>query len=144
MCDYISITRIWQDNDLFMIEVECKTELITVRGKIYTSNELIDDLRSKIEMFLSGSEDSVLWQNGIRGDEATPCVSFFFSHKDKLGHVQVEVFMEIDDGGYLSSHNCCFYINTEYGLLYTFRDKLQLLKANTIGVKVILGSEHNN
>ena len=36
--------------------------------------------------------------------------------------------MELDDGGEFSDHNCCFYINTEYGLLQRFRDQLPKLK----------------
>lgn len=36
--------------------------------------------------------------------------------------------MELDDGGEFSDHNCCFYINTEYGLLQLFRDQLPKLK----------------
>lgn len=138
MADNLIITRFWQDVEFFQIEIECKTEFIAVRGKVYTTDDLIDDLYNKIEAFLSGYMDSTCWQNGMRGDTATPCIAFHFSHKDELGHVLIEVFMEIDDGGTLSTHNCCFYINTEVGLLYQFKENLPKLKAPQLGIRVSL------
>ena len=122
------------------MEIECKTEFIAVRGKVYTTDSLIDDLYNKIEKFLSGNADSTCWQNGTRGDMTTPCITFQFSHKDKLGHVLIEVFMEIDDGGTLSAHNCCFYINTEIGLLYQFKKNLLKLKTPQLGAQISLNN----
>lgn len=138
MTDNITITRVWQDWDLFQIEIECKTDLIVVRGKVYTTDALIDDLHRKIERFLSENMGTTCWQNGTRGDSTTPCITLVFSHDDKKGHVRIEVFMEIDDGGLLSSHNCCFYINTEIGLLYQFKENLLKLKIPKIGIHISL------
>lgn len=46
--------------------------------------------------------------------------------------------MELDDGGSYSSHNCCFYLNTEIGLLEKFCEKIPTLKQNLLGIKVVL------
>lgn len=54
------------------------------------------------------------------GDNTTPCVSFSFIRSDLLGHVLIQVTMELDDGAPLSEHNCCFYVKTELGLLHSF------------------------
>lgn len=104
MADNLIITRLWQDIEFFQIEIECKTELIAVRGKVYTTDDLIDDLCNKIEAFLSGHMDATCWQNGTRGDTTTPCTALRFSRKDELGHVLIEVFMEIDDTEYSFLH----------------------------------------
>ena len=138
MADSLTITRVWQDSCIYEVEIKCETEHITARGKVYTDDVLIDDLHNIIESFLEGKADIISWQNSTRGDMSTPCVSFKFSHKDKLGHVQIEVFMEIDDGGTLDKHNCCFYVNTEIGLLYQFKEKLLKLKQPQIGIQVFL------
>ncbi len=138
MGDSLIITRFWQDIEFFQMAIECKTEFIAVRGKVYTTDDLIDDLYSKIEMFLSGNADHACWQNGTRGDTTTPCITLRFLHKDKLGHVLIEVFMEIDDGGTLSAHNCCFYMNTETGLLYQFKENLLKLKTPQLGIQISL------
>lgn len=140
MTDNLIITRCWQDIEFFQIEIECKTELVVVRGKIYTTDDLIDELYNKIELFLSGNVDTAFWQNGTRGDTTAPCISFQFLHKDKLGHALIEVFMEINDGGTLNTHNCCFYINTEMGLLYQFKEHLLKLKTPQTGIQLSLNN----
>ena len=138
MVDNLIITRIWQDVDFFQIEVQCKTEFIFVTGKVYTTDTLIDELYNKLELFLSGKSKTVCWQNGTMGDATTPCIRLQFLNADKAGHVLVEVFMEIDDGGTLSTHKCCFYLNTEIGLLHQFKKKLQNLKTPQLGVQIAL------
>ena len=45
---------------------------------------------------------------------------------------------QVNDGGSYSSHNCCFYINTEIGLLEKFCKKLPTLKRELLGIKVVL------
>ena len=76
--------------------------------------------------------------NGKKGDDSTACITFEFIHKDKLGHILIEVYMELDDGGNYSSHNCCFYLNTEIGLLEKFCQKLPTLKRELLGIEVVL------
>lgn len=136
--DYIEAYKLWQDNDLIQLRIVCSSTSITATSKIYVSDSLIDDLIHQIQQFLSGKVDESFWANGDRGDHSIACVSLRFLHKDKLGHVLIEVFMELDDGGDYSKHNCCFYIKTEIGLLTTFCEKLPLLKQKTSGIKLIL------
>ena len=65
-------------------------------------------------------------------------------HKDRLGHILIEVYMELDDGGSYSTHNCCFYLNTEMGLLERFCNKLPKLKQEPLGIEVILNENANS
>ena len=92
------------------------------------TDSLIDELFRQITRFLSGEVEECRWANKERGDNSTACLSLRFLRKDRLGHVLAEVYMELDDGGEFNDHNCCFYINTEYGLLQRFRDQLPKLK----------------
>lgn len=141
MADNIMITRIWEDVDFFQIQIECKTDLVVIREKVYITDNSIDELCGIIEMFLSERASSFFWQNGMKGDDTTPCISMRFVKKDKNGHVLIEVFMEIDDGGKLSSHNCCFYINTEMGLLQRFKEKLPKIMNHQVGIQVSLNDD---
>lgn len=140
MIDNIFIKRLWQDADFFEIEVECRNEFIIAREEVYTTNALIDDLCSKIDIFLSEKADTICWKNGTKGDWSTPCTMLTFFHKDNRGHVQIEVFMEINDGGSLNTHNCCFFVNTEIGLLQQFRENLLKLKTPQIGIEISLNT----
>ncbi len=141
LVDYIDIHKLWQDNELIQLKIVCSSEIITASAKIYVSDSLIDDLIYQIRQFLNGQVMESFWANEKKGDNSTACVSLRFFHKDKLGHVLIEVFMELDDGGNYSSHNCCFYLNTEIGLLTTFCERLPQLKEKTSGIRLVLNHE---
>lgn len=141
MSDYLTFLKIWQDEFFFQIKITCSSKVITVSNEIYSSNQYIDDLYNKLKIFLNEKVTEILWENGTRGNHSTACVSLRFLHKDKLGHILIEVFMELDDGGDYSSHNCCFYLNTEIGLLERFCEKLPQLKQESLGIKVILNDD---
>ena len=128
MTDNIIINKQWQDNEVILIKIKCYTSIITAETEVYVVDYLIDDLIYQIEQFLDGKVEESFWESGERGDFSTTCASLRFLHKDRAGHVLIEVFMELDDGGKYSEHNCCFYINTEIGLLTTFCKKLPRLK----------------
>lgn len=138
MKDYIQMERIWQDEHLFKMKIECVSEFVDIINCVYTSNECIDDLIDIIRKFLRGKVSGSLWENGERGDDSSAYISMEFLYKDKLGHIQIEVYMEIEDGGKFSKHNCCFYVNTEIGLLTEFCQNLSKLKNTILGEKVIL------
>lgn len=141
MTDYIRMQKIWQDDELIELEVVCSSEIITASAKIYVSDSIIDDLIYQIEHFLNGNQIESFWANEEIGDNSTACVSLHFLHKDKLGHLLVEVYMELDDGGKYSAHNCCFYINTEVGLLTEFCERLPRLKKKLSETTVVLNGD---
>ena len=89
-----------------------------------------DELIGQIEQFLRGDIEEGLWANEDRGNDSTACLSLRFLRKDRLGHIIIEVFAELDDGGDYARHNCCFFVNTEYGLLMNFCERLAQLKSD--------------
>ena len=112
--------------------------MATITTKIYVSNPLIDELIGQIEPFLHGDVKEGLWANEDRGNDSTACLSLRFLRKDRLGHIIIEVFAELDDGGDYTRHNCCFFVNTEYGLLMNFCERLVQLKDNPAGDEIQL------
>lgn len=105
---------------------------------IYISDDSIDTLFNGLNDFIKGKTKEFFWENGKKGDDSNACITFEFIHKDRLGHILIEVYMELDDGGNYSSHNCCFYLNTEIGLLEKFCQKLPTLKRELLGIEVVL------
>ena len=136
--DNIIFIKIWEDNDLMQLKVVCSSSVATITSKIYVSDSLIDELICQIKQFLDGNNAEGLWANENKGNDSTACVSFRFFKKDKLGHIGIEVFAELDDGGDYTEHNCCFFVSTEYGLLMNFCDRLVQLKKNQIGYEIQL------
>ena len=138
MEDNIELEKIWYDDNLIQLKIVCSSAIINVQAKIYVSNSLIDDLIHQLKSFIDGQINEGLWANETRGNDSPTCFSLRFLRKDNRGHVLIEVFLELDDGGNLEVHNCCFFIETEYGLLSSFCQKLSSLKDRVIGLKVVL------
>lgn len=128
MDDYLSIQKIWQDIDFAEYRIIGSSPIITATSAVYLSNSLIDDLSSQITRFLNGSVEESCWVSGKRGNDSPACLSLRFLRKDRLGHIFVELYMELDDDGGYDNHNCCFFISTEYGLLLNFCNQLPKLK----------------
>lgn len=133
--------KIWYDNEMAQLTIVCSSSIITATAQIYVTDDLIDELIYKIREFLNGQVVESNWANEEKGDQSTACVSLRFLHKDKLGHILVEIYMELDDGGSYSSHNCCFYLHTELGFLERFCESLPQLKQKSLGVKVTLNED---
>lgn len=139
MSDYISIKKVWQDIDLIKITFECKTKHIYVNNDYYTCFENIDNLLQGLNCFLFGHQSQFFWENGERGNNSVSCFSLNFSYKDSCGHILIEVFMEIDDGGSLEKHNCCFFVSVEFGQLSEFYNKLHNFRESVAGTTIVLG-----
>lgn len=138
MEDNIILRKVWQDNDMAELKVTCSSPVATAVSQMYVCDEIIDELCSEISLFLNGCIKEGFWISGERGNASTACVSFRFIRKDTQGHILVEVFMELDDGGGFDTHNCCFYVNTEYGRLMQFCNSLHHIKTNPTGFELQL------
>ena len=56
MKDNIIFRKIWQDDDVMELTVECSSPLITATSEIYVSDSLIDELISENTRFLNGNK----------------------------------------------------------------------------------------
>ena len=138
MKDNITFSKIWEDDDIIELKAVCSSSVATITSQIYVSDSLIDELICQIKQFLDGNIEEGLWANEDKGNDSTACVSLRFLRKDKLGHINIEVFAELDDGGNFTEHNCCFFVGTEYGLLMRFCESLVCLKTHPVGYQISL------
>ncbi|MCL2842472.1 MAG: hypothetical protein FWE28_03260 [Oscillospiraceae bacterium] len=137
----IVFKKIWQDEteDLFELQMIASSRLIYARSSAYAGSATIDELVNGLDRFISGKTDTFLWEHGSRGGVAGfGLLSLKFFPKNKWGHILVEVYMELDDGGTPGEHNCCFYVETELGLLEKFCKRLYLLKEPDLNVEIML------
>lgn len=138
MKDNIIFSKIWEDIFAIQLKAVCSSSVATITTEIYVDDDLIDELIFQIKQFLNGNIEEGLWANGEKGDDSTACLSLRFFNKDKLGHINIEVYAELADGGNYSEHNCCFFVETEYGLLMNFSEHLDRLKNRPVGFEVRL------
>lgn len=134
--DNLIFERVWQDEGFFEIKVTAQSELVQATTCSYTNDNSITELSERLVAFPISNTDEYLWRNGKRGDGHTPCVELRFFCKDKVGHIGIEAYMEIDDGASFDVHHCCFYLSAEPGLLNRFGKSLLLLNTPTVGTKV--------
>ena len=136
--DNIIFEKIWEDGELMELKAVCLSPFITSLSKIYVTDRLLEDLVLQINKFLDRSVKEGFWANGERGDKTAECLELRFLWKDKAGHIFIEVYAELNDGGSYSKHNCCFYVETEFGALLKFSKRIESLANNDVGYSVEL------
>ncbi|MEA4833156.1 MAG: hypothetical protein VB118_11150 [Oscillospiraceae bacterium] len=141
--DNLLIKRVWEDIDFFEIEVIAQSKLIRASIRSYTTSEAINELAIRLSTFPKKNNDRYLWENGVKGNSSTPFLSLEIWCSDMLGHIIIEVYMELDDGGSYDKHNCCFFINTEVGLLQRFGKSLVLLNERGIAKQLFLNDDNH-
>lgn len=92
MTDYILIEKIWQDVFCYQVKITCASSHVVATNDIYISNDSIDALFSGLNDFIKGKTKEFFWESGEKGDNSTACITFKFTHKDRLGHILVEVY----------------------------------------------------
>lgn len=137
--DNILIEKIWEDDGFFEAMVTCSNAMIIANTKVYISDENWEKLQDQLSPLLNDQNvKEVYWESGIKGGGGTTCVSFLFSEIDLQGQVRMEAFMEIEDGGKLSKHHCCFYVYTGKQQLHHFLEQLQSMVNSDIGYRASL------
>lgn len=66
-----------------------------------------------------------------------PAFSMCLIPADNSGHVKIEVDMEIADND-TRAHRCCFYVNSELGLVEQLGKSLKRMAAGAVGDSVSL------
>jgi len=123
----IIMKKVWQDGDIIEMAIECSSNTIAAKTQVYMQVSQLNKLYEGLTLFLTDGIEGFSWISGEFGDDTTACTQFSFLYKDSQGHIVIEVTMELDDGGPLSKHTCCFFVYTELGALTSFRNQLALL-----------------
>jgi len=134
--DTLTLKRVWEDVDFYQVEIAAETSHIRACTRSYITVTQIDELASRLSTFPQNSDDRYFWEASTKGNQSTPYASLEFWCEDKLGHIIIEVYMELDDGASYDKHNCCFYLRTESGLLNSFGKSLSLL--NEMGTDIVV------
>ena len=140
MNENIVMKKLWHDPEMSGVLVTCCSSVASVITETYITDSMIDDLINSSRQFLGGCTQEVVWGNLSMGT-TIPCVSFRFFRKDRAGHICVEVYVEIEDGGSYKEHNSCFYLGTDYWKLLTFCEKLEKFKNEQNGFEIVLNDE---
>ena len=127
MTDNIVMEKIWQDDQFAEFQVRCSSPKVTATTQIYLDLPLIEELIRQIDSFIQNPQEPTLWESDEKENDPTTYLSLKFIQKDIWAHPVIEVFAKIDDGASCADHHCCFYVETEIGLLIGFQKKLKRL-----------------
>ena len=131
--DQITFEKVWTDDCLFEIKVRASNEFITAYQYCYVDNNIIQEASDKILNYIANYKDPVVLEFGKKTGKYTPAFSMSILPADTRGHLKIEMDMEINDND-TRSHRCCFYVNTELGLLERFGKQLTDLIKETEGI----------
>ncbi len=120
MSDYIRILKKSYEDNILQLNVVCANQIIIANSNFYVFDGVFEDLLFNINSFKNQKINQFYWENCPKGSKYTPTIAFSFSNEDMCGHILIECFLEIDDGGSTDNHNCCFYVRTELGMLDDF------------------------
>lgn len=137
MQENIQIKKIWEDSDLIQLEIICWSEFVTARQTCYIQSQSLIQLSEKIQHFVQHPYEQCYLEFGHKSGNYTPAFSMEFSSKDKLGHINIEVDVEIDDND-SRKHRSCFFVRSELGCIERFGKELGKIDKKLLDDKISL------
>lgn len=114
--DNIIFKKIWQDENLIELKISAKSEFVSAYQSCYIQDKKLEEIAEEICNFVENCNVDCYLEFGKKEGNYTPAFSMHILPADKLGHVKIEVDIEIADND-TRSHRCCFYIKSELGLI---------------------------
>lgn len=141
MLDNILIEKLWQDNDNDFLELKitCTSEYASAMQTCYIGKSELADICDRIRSCIEHFDQNCYLEFGKKDGNFTPAFSMNIEEIDPLGHVRIEVDVEINDNP-VRKHRSCFYIRSELGLLEKFALSLHSLAEGAIGYVAALNS----
>ena len=135
--DNIILKKTAEDKEInwMYLDVECLSNLVKAKVSCMTSDEEINDNIKKIEAYLLNlgkCEVIICFGLGVN-----PRIEIKVLEINRNGRLKLEIDMDIDDSN-SDRHKCSFFVETEFGLLAQFKEKLKLILGCEIGESVSL------
>jgi len=133
--DNLIFEKVWKDNDLLELKFTACSEFVTTHQMCYIQDTVLSELAGKLCDFANNYTESCYLEFGNKTGNYTPAFSMCLLPADNFGHVKIEVDIEIDDND-TRSHRCCFYVNSELGLVEHLGCSLKGLVKAELGTRV--------
>ena len=132
--DNINIKKIWSDNELNSeIIIIAKSEYVNIMQQSYISQSESIDIGKQIILYSqSNGKEDLYVEFGIKSGNYTPAFSMKFLKLDNLGHINIEIDMEIDDNEE-RLHRCMFYVKSDLGSIEKMGNFILNISKSKIG-----------
>lgn len=121
--DNIKIEKNWEDTNLLEIKVSAQSKYLSVYQLCYIQDTDLEAIGKRIKEFSFDPSKNCYVEFGEMTGDFTPAFSLDLYPADVNGKIKIEVNMEIEDNDE-RKHRCCFYIQSEIGLVEQFGNKL--------------------
>lgn len=135
--DNIIFEKIWQDNSFIELKISAKSEFASAYQSCYVQDKALEEIAVKICNFAENHDEACYLEFGKKEGNYTPAFSMCILPADLSGHIKIEVDIEIADND-TRSHRCCFYVNSELGLVERLGMNLKKLIIEQEGCEVSL------
>ena len=116
MQDNLIFKKIYQADCLLELKISAKSEYVSVYQNCYIQDTTLKDIAEKICKYVDNYREACYVEFGHKEGNYTPAFSMKLLPADVHGHVKIEVDFEIEDNA-TRAHRCCFYVNSELGLV---------------------------
>lgn len=128
----IIFEKIWQDQNLVELKITAVSEFVKAYQSCYVDDSLIRNITEKISEYTRKPGEACYIEFGSKIGNFRPAFSMYFLPADKLGHVKIEVDVEIEDND-IRAHRCCFYVNGELGSIERLGKELSKVVNGALG-----------
>ena len=135
--DNIIIRKTYQDTDLIQFEIHAMAEFISAYQSCYVDEIGLKEHADKIMAYTKNYEKDCYLDFGEKEGNYTPSFSLHLLKADLRGHAKIEVDLEIDDNNE-RKHRCCFYVQSELGLIEKFGKAMRGFSSAEIGAEIRL------
>ena len=137
--DNIIIEKKWQEENLIELKIIANSEYVSAYQSCYIQEDNLITISKKIIEFTYNYKKKCYVEFGKKEGNYTPAFSMCFLPADLHGNVKIELDLEISDNN-TRSHRCCFYVNSELGLVEKFgKGLLEIIKEKE-GIKITLSN----
>lgn len=135
--DNITFEKIWQDNNLIELKISANSDFVSAYQNCYIQDKNLENMAEKMCDFIGNYNEFCYLEFGKKEGNYTPAFSMRMLPADMLGHVKIEVDIEIADND-TRSHRCCFYVKSELGQIAQLGMALKELVRGQIGSETSL------
>lgn len=135
--DNIIFEKVYQDGNLIELKISASSQYISAFQLCYIEDKKILDAAQKIESYIKNFDSEYYLEFGEKEGMYTPAFSMLVLPADSCGHVKIEVDMEIDDND-ARLHRCCFFVESELGLVEQMGTSFKKLLSEPVGIIVAL------
>ena len=135
--DNIVFKKIWQDENLIELKISGTSEFVSVYQHCYIEDNDLIEIARKMHNFINDYNKEYYFEFGNKSYNYTPAFSMRILPADITGHIKIETDFEIaDNDSHL--HRCCFYINSQLGLIDDLGKSIENLIFENVGVEISL------